>query len=74
LERSLADALKEQDIAVDWDEYAKLAAAADSAGKHEPVAAFRLRCESLLFLAEAFHRSRHKQESFRPNWTPPPGT
>lgn len=72
LEQSLAEGLKDQDIAVDWGEYAKLAGAANSAGKHDPAAAFRLRCESLLFLAEAFHRSRHKQESFRPNWTPPP--
>jgi protein phosphatase len=72
LEQSLAEGLKDQDIAVDWGEYAKLAGAANSAGKHDPAAAFRLRCESLLFLAEAFHRSRHKQESFRPNWTTPP--
>jgi protein phosphatase len=71
LENSLAEALKSQDVAVDWDEYAKKAAAAGSAGKHDPAAAFHLRCESLLFLAEAFHKSRHKQESFRPSWTTP---
>jgi protein phosphatase len=71
LEQSLAEALKGQGVAVDWDEYGKLAAAAGAVGKHDPAAAFRLRCESLLFLAEAFHKSRHKQESFRPNWTPP---
>jgi protein phosphatase len=35
------------------------------------MAAFRLRCASLLFLAEAYHKARHKQESFRPNFTPP---
>lgn len=68
LETALAEAMKEQDIAVDWDEYAKAAAAAASVGKLDAAAAFRLRCESLLFLAEAFHKSRHKQESFRPSW------
>lgn len=69
LEAALADGMKGQNVAADWDAHAKLAAAAEAeAGKAEPVAAFRSRCESLLFLAEAFHRSRHKQESFRPSW------
>ena len=38
----------------------------------DATAAFRARCASLLFLAEAFHKARHKQESFRPSWTPSP--
>ena len=48
--------------------------AEDAATKPDVPEAFRARCRSLLFLAEAFHKARHKQESFRPNWTPPPGS
>jgi hypothetical protein len=63
---------KGQGVQVDWEAHAKLAAGAETAkNKLDESAAFRARCASLLFLAEAFHKFRHKQESFRPNWTPP---
>ncbi len=65
-EACLAEALKTQGVAVDWAAHAALAAAA---AKPDPVAAFPARCRSLLFLAEAHHKSRQKQESFRPSWT-----
>ena len=73
LETSLASGLKEQNIPVDWDAYTKFVAGAEtaSANKTDPIPAFRYRCEALLLLAEAFHKSRHKQESFRPSWTSP---
>jgi PPM family protein phosphatase len=72
LERSLTSGMREQNIAIDWDAHAKLIAAAESAAsKPDPMPAFLAQCESLLFVAEAFHKSRHKQESFRPSWTTP---
>ena len=61
--------MKEQNIAIDWDAQARLVAAAES--KPDSLPAFLARCESLLFVAEAFHKSRHKQESFRPSWVTP---
>lgn len=74
LEAQLLEGLKSHNIPADFDAHAKLAQAADaSAAKGAPaVPAFRARCRSMLFLAEAFHKSRHKQESFRPSWTPSP--
>jgi protein phosphatase len=73
LETSLAAGMKEQNIQLDWDGYGKLVAAAESASanKNDAIPGFRCRCEALLFLAEAFHKSRHKQEAFRPSWTSP---
>jgi protein phosphatase len=69
LESSLVEGMRGQNVEVDWDAHRKLAAVVESAnGKPESLHAFRSRCESLLFLAEAFHRSRGKGESFRPNW------
>ncbi len=69
LEKNLAEGMKEQGVQVDWAAHEKLTAAADQAKtKGDEVAAFRARCVSLLLLAEAFHKSRHKQESFRPSW------
>lgn len=71
-ESHIVNLAKGQAVQVDWDAHAKLAAGAEMAkSKLDEPAAFRARCASLLFLAEAFHKSRHKQESFRPNWTPP---
>ena len=65
--------MRGQKVPADFDTHAKLAAESEAAaGKGDTVAAFQARCRSLLFLAEAFHKARHKQESFRPNWTPPP--
>jgi PPM family protein phosphatase len=72
LENSLIEGMKAQGIQVDWAAHAKLAAGAEIAkNKSDESDAFRARCASLLHLAEAFHKSRHKQESFRPNWTLP---
>jgi len=70
LEAALAEGMKSQNIPADWDAHDKLALAASNADR---VTGFRVRCESLLFLAEAFHKSRHKTESFRPNFRPPGG-
>jgi serine/threonine protein phosphatase PrpC len=72
IETSLAEGMKGQNVAADWDAHGKLVTVAQAAvGKSDVRAGFRARCESLLFLAEAFHKSRHKQESFRPSWTSP---
>ena len=72
LETALADGMKGQGVPVDWDAHAKLIAGAENAaGQLDERMAFRVRCESLLFLAEAFHKSRHKQESFQPSWKKP---
>jgi protein phosphatase len=72
IENSLAEGMKGQNVAADWDAHGKLSAAAQlRPDKTDVHACFRARCESLLFLAEAFHKSRHKQESFRPSWTSP---
>jgi glyoxylate/hydroxypyruvate reductase A len=60
-----------QDVPVDWAAHDKLAKAADAAKAKPPADAFRARCKSLLFLAEAFHKARNKEESFRPNFTSP---
>ena len=72
VERILVDAMKGQGVAADWDGYAKLVADAElrlkKAADAEAVAA---RCRSLLFLADAFHKARQKEESFRPSWTSP---
>jgi PPM family protein phosphatase len=72
IENTLAEGMKGQNVATDWDAHGKLVTAAQSgAEKGDVHTSFRARCESLLFLAEAFHKSRHKQESFRPSWTSP---
>ena len=72
VERILVDAMKSQNVGADWDAYAKLVAEAEAklkkANEAEAVAA---RCRSLLFLADAFHKARQKEESFRPSWTKP---
>ncbi len=61
-----------QGVQFDWDAYQKLVSNAELAKqKSDITAAFRARCVSLLFIAEAIHKSRHKTESFRPSWTPP---
>ena len=72
-EASLLQGMRGQKVPADFDAHAKLVAEAEAAReKGDFGAAFRARCASLLFLAEAFHKARHKEESFRPNWTPPP--
>ena len=72
-ETALLEGMRGQNVPADFAAHAKLVAEADAArGQGDGGAAFRARCASLLFLAEAFHKARHKQESFRPNWTPPP--
>jgi len=71
-ERLLLEGMRAQGTPADFDAHARLAASADEAARRtDTMAAFRLRCASLLFLAEAYHKARHKQESFRPNFTPP---
>lgn len=75
MEASLLEGMRGQGTPADFAAHAQLAGAAEAAaGKADVLEAFRARCASLLFLAEAFHKARHKQESFRPNWTPPPGS
>jgi protein phosphatase len=72
IETSLAEGMKGQNVAADWDAHGRLLAAAQNNGDRTDLpTCFRARCESLLFLAEAFNKSRHKQESFRPSWTSP---
>jgi protein phosphatase len=66
-EQQLVTALKEHNIPVDWEAHAQLAGPEDGDLRD----AFRLRCEAILLLADAFHKARHKQESFQPSWTSP---
>ncbi len=68
IESELAAGMKAHDIPADWNAHEKLLTAVETAGKPDTLPGFRARCESLLFLAETFHKSRHKGESFRPNW------
>lgn len=69
IESALAEAMKGQNVAVDWDAHAKTATtAASDAKKGDAVAAFRSRCRSLLLLSDSFHKARQKAELFRPNW------
>jgi serine/threonine protein phosphatase PrpC len=72
VERSLAEGMTAQGVPVDWEAHRRLAAGAESPAPNPGgTPAFRARCESLLFLCEAFHKSRHKQEAFRPSWKSP---
>ncbi len=71
-ETSLLEAMRGQGVPADFDGHAKLASEAEAAVGKDAIAAYRARCHSLLFLAEAFHKARHKQEAFRPSWTPRP--
>jgi protein phosphatase len=74
-EASLLEGMRGQGVPADYDAHTKLVAAAEGAvGQSDVLAAFRARCASLLFLSEAFHKARHKQESFRPSWTPSPSS
>ncbi|MCI0705028.1 MAG: protein phosphatase 2C domain-containing protein [Planctomycetia bacterium] len=71
IEAQLLESMRGQSVPADYDAHGRLLEAADAAvRKGDPIAAFRARCASLLFLAEAFHKARHKQESFQPSWTP----
>jgi PPM family protein phosphatase len=68
LEVALVQAMKAQDVTADWAGHDKLAKAAEAAKPKGDGEAFKARCRSLLFLAEAFHKARNKEESFRPSW------
>jgi PPM family protein phosphatase len=75
IEASLLEGIRGQGVPTDFDAHAKLVADAEAAAaKPDVPAAFAARCASLLYLAEAFHKSRHKQEAFRPSWTPSPSS
>ncbi|MDB5311939.1 MAG: putative protein phosphatase 2C-type [Gemmataceae bacterium] len=75
VETSLIQSMQGQGVAADWDGHKKLAAEADAAlTKGVAADAVRARCRSLLFLADAFHKARQKEESFRPSWTSPTRT
>jgi protein phosphatase len=72
VERILVDAMKTQNVNADWAAYDKLVAEAEGKLKKSNEAeAVAARCRSLLFLADAFHKARQKEESFRPSWTTP---
>jgi protein phosphatase len=65
--------MKSQEVPADWEAHERLESAVkDGADKGNERDIFRARCRSLLFLSEAFHRARQKEESFRPSWTPSP--
>jgi protein phosphatase len=75
VEKALAEGMMSQGVTIDWEAHARILAGIDRGdGKEITPAEFRARCESLLFLAEAFHKTRHKQESFRPSWKNPETT
>ena len=72
VERILVDAMKSQNVSADWAAYGKLVAEAEGKlKKSNEMEAVAARCRSLLFLADAFHKARQKEESFRPSWTKP---
>ncbi len=74
-EASLIEGMRGQGVPADFGAHAPLARTAEAAAaKADPSEAFRARCRSLLFLAEAFHKARHKEEAFRPSWTPSSST
>ncbi len=73
IESTLLEGMRAQSVPAEYEAHAQLSLVADTAAaKPDAGDAFRARCASLLFLAEAFHKARHKQESFRPSWTPSP--
>jgi protein phosphatase len=73
LEAALVQTMKSQEVPADWEAHERLESAVkDGADKGNERDIFRARCRSLLFLSEAFHRARQKEESFRPSWTPSP--
>ena len=63
--------MRAQSVATDWDAHAKLAAQTEAEARKGDESAFLAQCRSLLFLAEAFHKARNKEETFRPSWTSP---
>jgi len=70
-ESTLLEGMRGQGVPADFDSHSRLVDAAETeAAKNDTLGRFRARCASLLFLAEAFHKARHKQESFQPSWTP----
>lgn len=73
LEAMLAEMMRGKNVEADWAKYQKLSAAAEAEGKKgDSPAALQGRCRSLLFLAEAYHKSsRPDGESFKPNWRSP---
>ncbi len=72
IETALIEAMQSQGTAADWAAHEKLAAFADAEWKKgNDLAAFRGRCRALLFLTDAFHKARNKEETFRPSWTSP---
>ena len=74
VERILIDAMKGQNVQADWAGYEKLVTEAETRMKKgDDAEAVAARCRCLLFLADAFHKARQKEESFRPDWTTRPG-
>jgi PPM family protein phosphatase len=72
VEKALAEGMMGQGLPVDWEAHARISTTGESPTPNTTnCPEFKARCESLLFLAEAFHKSRHKQESFRPSWKSP---
>jgi len=73
IESTLLEGMRAQGVPAEYEAHNRLVIDADAAVARPDVsAAFRARCASLVYLAEAFHKARHKQESFRPSWTPSP--
>jgi protein phosphatase len=69
METMLAETMSGQKVEADWAAHTKLKTVAENeAKKGEGPAALQARCRSLLFLAEAYHRSRAKEETFKPSW------
>lgn len=65
IEKQLLTAVEEHKIPIDRDAYARLSAPTND----DLLNTFRRRCEAILFLADVYHKARHKQESFQPSWT-----
>lgn len=72
METMLVETMQGQNVDADWPKYQKIAGTADGESKKgDTPAALQTRCRSLLFLAEAYHRARARDESFKPNWRNP---
>jgi serine/threonine protein phosphatase PrpC len=72
MEAMLSERMRGANVETDWPKYQKLFGAAEAESKKgDTPAALQARCRSLLFLAEAYHRSLAKDESFKPNWRSP---
>ena len=72
-EEKLRQEIDGQPLTIDWDAHQKFHQESEAFCRDADwPAAFRLRCLALQCLAVPFNKYRHKDEAFKPNWTPKP--